>query len=37
MLTLAWWQLPMQIAVGLLLSDIIRLVASFLLRAVSRS
>lgn len=29
-----WWKLPMQIAVGLLLCDVIRAIVLFLLRAV---
>lgn len=35
MLDWQWWKLPAQIAVGLILSDLFRLIAGFVLRAIS--
>jgi hypothetical protein len=31
-----WWTLPVQIAVGLLLTDVVRMVAVFVLRAIGK-
>ena len=31
-----WWNLPLQIACGLLMVDVIRMLAAFILRAVAK-
>jgi hypothetical protein len=36
MLNAEWWKLPLQIAVGLLLTDVVRMVAVFVLRAIGK-